>query len=77
MAEYSANVWSASAIAAGSVATVDAVRVAGAYAPRFKMRGRRTSTGATVHWIAYRAVDLTGAQSPYPGDIDPTSIVRE
>jgi len=44
---------------------------------RFKMRGRRISTGGTVHWISYGAEDTTGAGSPYPGDISPTSVVRE
>lgn len=76
MAEWSAEIWSAPP-ASGSVDALFAARAAAAFAPKFKMRAKRISNGATVHWIAYRAEDLTGAQSPYPGDIDTSKMVRE
>jgi hypothetical protein len=76
MADFAAEVL-ALPPSSGAPTTIDAAREAAAFAPRFKMRGVRITTGQTVHWIAYRAQDLTGAQSPYPGDIDATSIVRE
>jgi hypothetical protein len=76
MADFPAEVW-ASPPLSGSVPPIDAAREAAAYGPRFKMRGKRLSTGATVRWMAYRAEDLTGARSPFPGDIDVSSIVRE
>jgi len=76
VAQYSAEIFSP-ALSEADVPVLDAVREAASFAPRFKMRGTRLSTGATVHWIAYRAQDLTGARSPFPGDIDPTSVVRE
>jgi len=71
---------SGTSTAVGAEDPVDGVlpSPAGSCPPKaLRMRGVRASNGATVHWRSLGSEDLTGAQSPFPGDIATGSIVRE
>ena len=78
MADFAAQNFE-SAPATGEAGSIGAalVEAAAGAVPTFKMRGTRTSNGNVVHWIASGAEDLSGAQSPYPGDINASTVVRE